>query len=143
MRNSVNEHMIHRGQYRGLSGRDCTTITFLEEARLDYSTLTRYSYCNFNNNATACYDQILCAIASLCGRKYGIHKDVVFVHAKMLEEAEFKLKISTKISETSYKHCHKSQFQMTFYTNFLATFLLTMTFFLNIPFLIIRNLLGS
>ena len=107
MRNSVNERTIHRGQYGGLPGRDCTTITFLEEARLDYSTLTRYSYCNFDNDATACYNRILCTIASLCGRKYGIHKDVVFVHAKTLEEAEFKLKISTKMSDTSYKHCLK------------------------------------
>ena len=56
MRNSVNERTIHRGQYGGLPGRDCTTITFLEEARLDYSILTRYPYCNFDNDATACYD---------------------------------------------------------------------------------------
>ena len=42
MRNSVNDQTIHCGQYGGLPGRDCTTITFLEEARLDYSTLTRY-----------------------------------------------------------------------------------------------------
>ena len=66
--------------------------------------MTRYSYCNFDNNATTCYNRILCAIATLCDRKYGVHKDVVFVHEKTLEEAEFKLKISTKMSETSYKH---------------------------------------
>ena len=29
-------HTIHRGQYGGLPGKECTTITFLEEARLDY-----------------------------------------------------------------------------------------------------------
>jgi hypothetical protein len=46
-------------------------------------------------------------IASLAGRKFGIHKDVIFVHASTLEEAEFKLKISTKVSNTSYKHCIK------------------------------------
>ena len=74
---------------------------------MDYSLLTCYLYCNFDNNATACYDQILCAIASLCNWKFGIHKDIVFVHDKTLEEVDFKLKISTKISATSYKHCIK------------------------------------
>lgn len=72
---------------------------------MGYSLLNCYSYCNFNNDATACYYQILCAIASLCGQKFGIHKDVAFIHAKTLEEAKFKLKISTKMLE--YKHCIK------------------------------------
>ena len=53
MQTSVNERTIHRGQYGRLPGRDCTTITFLEEAQLDYSLLTCYSYCTFDNDATA------------------------------------------------------------------------------------------
>jgi hypothetical protein len=73
----------------------------------DYSLLMRYSLANFDNDATACYDRILCSVASLAGRKYGIHKDIIFIHAQTLEEAEFKLKTSTKISETTYKHCTK------------------------------------
>jgi hypothetical protein len=47
---------------------------------------------NFDNDASACYDCILCAVSSLAGRKYGIHKNVIFIHATTLEEAEFKLK---------------------------------------------------
>jgi hypothetical protein len=43
----------------------------------------------------------------MAGRKYGIHKDVVFIHAQTLEEAKFKLKTSTKIYDTSYTHCIK------------------------------------
>ena len=43
----------------------------------------------------------------MCGIKYGIHKDIVFVHASTLKEAEFKLKTSRKVSDTSYKHCLK------------------------------------
>jgi hypothetical protein len=76
----------------------------LEELRFDYSKLTRYPVANFDNDATACYDRILCAVANLAGRKYGIHKNVIFIHAQTLEEAEFKLKSSTRVSETSYKH---------------------------------------
>ena len=36
-----------------------------------------------------------------------MNKHVNFVHASTLEEAEYKLKLSTKVSETGYKHCIK------------------------------------
>jgi hypothetical protein len=107
MHKALKTKALHQGQYGGLPGRDCTSLTYLEELRFDYSKLTRYSVANFDNDATACYDRILCAVASLAGRKYGIHKDVIFIHAQTLEEAEFKLKSSTKVSETTYRHCIK------------------------------------
>ena len=107
MHTALKTKALHQGQYGGLPGRDCTSLTYLEELRFDYAKLTRYPLANFDNDAAACYDRILCAVASLAGRKYGIHKDVIFIHAQTLEEAEFKLKSSTKVSETTYKHCIK------------------------------------
>ena len=107
MRKAVKEKTLHQGQYGGLPGRDCTSLTYLEELRFDYAALTRVTFANFDNDATACYDRILCSVASLAGRKYGIHKNIIFVHAQTLEEAEFKLKASKKVSETSYRHCIK------------------------------------
>jgi hypothetical protein len=107
MHTALKTKSLHQGQYGGLPGRDCTSLTYLEELRFDYSKLTRYPVANFDNDAAACYDRILCAIASLAGRKYGIHKDVIFIHAQTLEEAEFKLKSSLKVSDTSYRHCVK------------------------------------
>ena len=107
MQKSLKSKSLHQGQYGGLPGRDCTSLTYLEELRFDYCRLTRYPVANFDNDAAACYDRIICAIASLAGRKYGVHKDVIFIHAQTLEEAEFKLKSSTKVSETTYKHCIK------------------------------------
>jgi hypothetical protein len=104
MRKAVRDKTLHQGQYGGL----CTSLTYLEELRFDYSLLTRYSLANFDNNATACYQQCNSMLRSgLAGRKYGIHKDIIFIHTQTLEEAEFKLKTSTKISDTTYKHCKK------------------------------------
>jgi hypothetical protein len=107
MQKALKLKALHQGQYGGLPGRDCTSLTYLEELRFDYAKLTRYPVANFDNDAAACYDRILCSVASLAGRKYGIHKDVIFIHAQTLEEAEFKLKSSTKVSATSCKHCMK------------------------------------
>jgi hypothetical protein len=74
MHKAMKNKLLHQGQYGGLPGRDCTSLTYLEELRFDYSKLTRYPVVNFDNDATACYNHILCAAASLAGRKYGIHK---------------------------------------------------------------------
>ena len=81
---------------------DFTSDTYLEELVRDISLLTRTSYANFDNYAASCYDQILISVASLSGRKYKVHKKVVYVHAATLEEADYKLKLSSKVSNTSY-----------------------------------------
>ena len=107
MRAAVNEKTLHPGQFGGLPGRDCTSLTFLEKLRFEYSTLTRFPFANFDNDACSCYDRILTAIDSLSGKKYGVHKDIIFVHDTTLEEAEFKLKTSAGMSVSFYKHCAK------------------------------------
>ena len=93
MRAAVSEKTLHPGQYGGLPGRACTSLTFFEELRFDYTSLTRFPFANFDNDTDSCYNRILCALASLAGKKYRVHKDVIFVHATTLEEAEFKLKL--------------------------------------------------
>ena len=47
------------------------------------------------------------SVVSLSGRKYGIHKKVVYVHAATLKEAKYKLKLSSKTSNTLYRHYKK------------------------------------
>jgi hypothetical protein len=42
---------------------------------------------------------------SLIGRKFGLHKNDVFVHAKTLAQTKYKLKTSLGISDDFYKHC--------------------------------------
>ena len=46
-------------------------------------------------------------VASLSGRKYGVHKKIVYVHAATLKEAKYKLKLSSKTSNTTYRHYKK------------------------------------
>ena len=53
------------------------------------------------------YNRILMSVASLSDRKYGVHRKVVYVHALTLKEAKYKLKLSSKTSNTSYRNCKK------------------------------------
>ena len=85
---------INQQQYGGCSGRDCMSVTYLEELRRDILLLTCTFYANFDIDATLYYDKIQMSVASLSGRKYGVHKKIVYLHAVTLEEAE-------------YKHCDK------------------------------------
>ena len=98
---------INQGQYGGCPDRCCTSVTYLEKLRRDISIMTRTAYTNFDNDAASCYNWMLMAVASISGRKYGVHKKTVYVHAATLEEAEYKLKLSSTTSNTSYWHCKK------------------------------------
>ena len=105
MRQAVDARSLHQGQFGGLPGRDCTSVCFMEELRFEYATLTRFPMAHFDNDAAACYDRIVVALASLCGRKRCINREVIFVHAKTLQEARFTLKTAKGISDTWYLHC--------------------------------------
>jgi hypothetical protein len=63
------------------------------------------SLINFDNDAASCYDRIIPALASLIGRKFGLRQNVVFVHAKTLEETKYKLKTSLVVREEFYQNC--------------------------------------
>ena len=67
--------------------------------------MTQTAYANFDNDTASCYDLILMTVASISGRKYGVHKKIVYVHVATLKEAEYKLKLSSTTSNTSYQHC--------------------------------------
>ena len=77
------------------------TSNILGRIKKDISILIQSAYTNFDNNTTSCYNRILISVASLSGRKYGVQKKVVYIHAGTLNEAEYKLKLS------SYRHCKK------------------------------------
>jgi hypothetical protein len=66
---------------------------------------TRKSLINFDDDAASCYNRIIPALASLIGRKFGFHRNVVFVHASTLEETKYKLKTSLGVSDEFYENC--------------------------------------
>ena len=103
--NAETRHLLHPGQYGSRPGRDALMPAFIEEMKSEISYATRKSLINFDNDAASCYDRIIPALASLIGRKFGLHKNVVFVHANTLEETKYKLKTSMGVSEEFYANC--------------------------------------
>ena len=105
LRSADDNNLINEGQYGGRPGCEAQSLTLLEELKYDLSYLTRRSLVNFDNDATSCYDRILVPVASLVNRKYGLHRQVVAVHASTLQQAQFCLKTATGVSELQYSHC--------------------------------------
>ena len=89
------------------TGRDCQSVTLNEELCRGYSLLTRTPMGSMGNGATAAYDRIMMSISSLAARGYGIHRNVILVHATTLSEAVYKLRLSNKVVDSEYTHCDK------------------------------------
>lgn len=96
---------INAGQYGGRAGLEAQSLVFLEEIKTEICTMSRKSLVNFDNDAASCYDRIIPSLASLIGRKKGIHRNVVLVHATTLQEAKYKLKTAMGVSEEFYQNC--------------------------------------
>jgi hypothetical protein len=98
--------ILHRGQFGGRQGCDAHTPVFKEELKNEISHVSRKSLINFDNDAASCYDRIVRGLASLIGRKHGIHQNVVFVNAaSTLKEAKDKLKTLLGVSDEFYQNC--------------------------------------
>jgi hypothetical protein len=97
--------LLHPGQYGSRPGRDALIPALIEELKNEICYASRKSLINFDNDAASCYDRIIPALASLIGRKFGLHRNVVFVHATTLEETKYKLKTSMGVSDEFYENC--------------------------------------
>jgi hypothetical protein len=105
LQHAEQHELLHPGQYGSRSGRDALIPAFIEELKTEICYATRKSLINFDNDAASCYDRIIPALASLIGRKHGLHKNVVFVHASTLAETKYKLKTSLGVSDEFYENC--------------------------------------
>jgi hypothetical protein len=99
------QQTLHPGQYGGRAGRESKTLVFMEELKTEICYATQKSLINFDNDAASCYNRIIPALASLIGWKLGMHRNVIFVHAKTLAETKYKLKTSMGVSDEFYANC--------------------------------------
>ena len=90
---------LYCGQYGGCPGRQAQTVTLMEELRRGYSLPARTPYTNFDSDCASAYDWIIVSVSSLASRGYGIHRIVICVHAKTLQEATHKLKTVSQMTD--------------------------------------------
>ena len=105
LRAADDQDHLHPGQLGGRPGCEAQALPLMEELKYDISYMSRQTLYNFDNDAKSCYDRIIPSLASLTNRKYGVHRQVVNVHASTLHRAIYKLKTGSKVSDIEYSHC--------------------------------------
>jgi hypothetical protein len=106
--NSDRADVLHRGQSGERPGCDALTPVFMEELKYEISHASRKSLINFDNDAASCYDRIIPALASLIGRKHGIHQNAVFVVRQYFFSILFLGSPSNSTSVTETDYCRTS-----------------------------------
>ena len=61
-----------------------------------------------NNDTTACFDQIMPHLLSLCLRSFRMPKKFTSLLGILLEGAQYAIKITRRISEDKYRHTFHS-----------------------------------
>ena len=97
--------LLNDGLYGSRPGRTAQDPVLLENLQNEIYRMSMKSGINFDLDATSCYDRIMVNVASICSRRVGMHKSIVFVNALTLERAQYYLKTNLGVSETSYTHC--------------------------------------
>eukprot|EP00957_Ditylum_brightwellii_P114469 8728074-Ditylum_brightwellii.AAC.1 len=96
---------LNQGLYGGQKGYNAKMLLLIEELKYDISYSSRKSLINFDNDAASCYDRILPNISRLAACKFGLHKNVMFVHATTLEQGKYCLKTALGVGDEYYQHC--------------------------------------
>ena len=81
-----------------------TIPPLMRELMTEIARCSRKNMIRFDNDVTSCYDKIVASIGLLVSQTYRMNKLVAVFWGKTLQEAEYKLKTSFKLSETGYKH---------------------------------------
>eukprot|EP00957_Ditylum_brightwellii_P203938 15336846-Ditylum_brightwellii.AAC.2 len=95
---------LNKGVHGGRHGHNAQTLSLTKELKYDIFYCSRKSLINFDNDAASCYNQILPNVSSLVAMKKELYKNVTFVHAQMLEQAKYILKIALGVSKEYYQH---------------------------------------
>ena len=100
-----NTDKLHPDQHGSQPGHQATNLTLLEELTYDISRCSRTAVGNFDNNAKACYNQVIAEISLLAAISQGQYPNMVLINTWALQEAQYY--IQGNLNETKddmYQH---------------------------------------
>lgn len=99
---SHSQHMLHRGQSGSRPDHRCSDVILRKEMNYLYARLTRTALATVDNDAKACYDRILCNLAMLVSRYYGMSTEACLFHANTLKAMKYRVRTATSGDSTNY-----------------------------------------
>jgi hypothetical protein len=104
LRQAEDLKLLNDGQYGSRSYRNAIDPVFLEELQFEMSRATWKSLILTNYDAMACFDRIIPSIAAIVSQKYGVAKSVVKTNTHMLENATYRIRTDSGLTDKGYKH---------------------------------------
>ena len=75
----------------------------LNQLTTDMCRILKISYARFDNDASACFDRIIVALAMMAAQRCGMPTNALMTHAAALEFMQYTVKTVYGISEDSYQ----------------------------------------
>ena len=76
---SEEKGIIAEGQYGARPGCSAHDPVFIEEMQNEITRCCCKPLVKFDNDATSCYDRIICNLAALLTRKHGVHRHLCII----------------------------------------------------------------
>jgi hypothetical protein len=98
------QHRINEGQAGARPGRRCIDVVIHKEMKYMYSSITRSDMATMDNDAKSCYDRIICNLAMVISKYFGMSTRACQTQAATLQNMQFRLRTALGDSKKSYQH---------------------------------------
>lgn len=95
-------NILHDGQYGSRPGRMAIEPVMLLQLTTDLCMVLKHNLARFDNDASACYDRIIVALAMLAARRCGMPEESVQTHADVLRLMKYTVKTVHGVSDENY-----------------------------------------
>ena len=102
VRRGLSLSLLHDGQHGSIPTRTSIDPVMLTQLTSDLCQVLKHDLARFDNDASACYDRIIVALAMLAARKCGMPPNAVRLHADALRLMRYTVKTMYGISEANY-----------------------------------------
>ena len=101
-------HLLNKGSYCGRPGQRSIGPVIVDVTQVGIAMITRQILVCFNNNVTACFDQIIPHILCLCLRSYQMPAEFTGLFGDLLWYAKYAIKTANGVSNDTYNNSTES-----------------------------------
>lgn len=102
VRRALQCDLLHSGQHGSIPQRMALDPIMLTQLTTDLCRILKHDFLRFDNDASACYDRIIVALAMLAARKCGMPEQAVRTHANALFFMRYTVKTMYGVSTENY-----------------------------------------
>ena len=103
VRRAADLHLLHPCQHGSVPGHSTMDVVMLIQLTTDLCRLSKQNLARFDNDASACFDRIIVALAMLAARRCGMPLNAISTHAEALQFMRYTVKTVHGVSEESYQ----------------------------------------